>query len=195
VRSQSVLAQALDDAPPFVWPEYSAGLVQQAKTSQLGRRILAQALANGAAPALFGGLGHIKLLQTQRWMAFDRSAMEHWALDLGALLFAPVMRLIVLRKPLIELKTAIGEERYARALQADLSQFDDAWVRSAKQLLQDALNVSGALVHLLISEGTQELLNQVSERLRLQNPWLPRAGKPRLPRQLLSERLSALLTE
>jgi hypothetical protein len=195
----SMVAQALDGAHPACWPHYSAPLIAQARRSAIGRRMLAIELAQSRAPTLMGNVAHVSLSTSDRWALFDVQTMEQWTFDLGALLFAPLMRLIVARRPLQDLKKAIGEERYSAALSVDHAHFDANWVSAGRAMLDEALKVPGALVSMLHTEGAQELLNQVaqidaalSERVRLNYPWLPAAGKPRIARDVVSARLSAL---
>jgi hypothetical protein len=195
----SIVAQALDSAHPACWPHYSEALIMHARKSIIGRRMLAKELASTCAPTLMGRVAQPNLAMSDRWALFDAPTMEKWTFDLGALLFAPFMRMIVARRQLQDLKNAIGEERYAAALNADLKHFDEQWVVAGRALLESALKIPDALVGMLHSEGAQELLNQVaqidtalSERVRLNFPWLPAVGKPRIAREEVGRRLSAL---
>jgi hypothetical protein len=195
----SIVAKALDSAHPACWPHYSEGLIQQARKSPIGRRMLAKELASTCAPTLMGRVAQPSLLMSERWALFDAPTMEKWTFDLGALLFAPLMRVIVARRQLQDLKIAVGEERYAAALNVDLVHFDENWIVAGRALLESALKIPDALVGMLHTEGAQELLNQVAlidialgERVRLSYPWLPGSSKPRIAKAEVSRRLSVL---
>jgi hypothetical protein len=195
-REASLIQSALLSAQSLSWPDFENELVERAKQSAIGRRMLANALAKTAAPHLFGSLEHLKPNEHAGWMALDEHSLDARILDLGALLFADAIRSTVVRQALQVLRSAIGETRYAMILKADLSDVDHAWQKRAKTLFNAALNLPTSLEPLLRTEGAQELFNllehehpMLRERVRLLYPRVFEGLRVRLSRALLQQYL------
>jgi hypothetical protein len=188
-----------------VWP-FDAHLVERAKHSEIGRRMLANALMP-VAPHLFGlpmpvasksrrAGDAANIAELNPWICLSQEQLDAHVLDFGALLFAGAIRSTIIRKPLQILRQALGEDRYAMILRADLSGVDQAWQERAKRLFNASILLPETLLPLLRHEGSQELLNLYGardhyflERLKLAYPWVQAGDSVRLSQNLLDDYL------
>ncbi len=198
----SATREILLQARAECWPNWDPALVARAKQSALGRRMLANQLGQTLAPHLFWRFDPAALRQHANWLGVNNATLDRHVLDLGALLFAGAIRSTVLRQPLQVLRAAIGEDRYAMILRADLQGLDIQWQVRAKLMFNAAIKVPESLETLLRSEGAQELINVmaglhpiVAERVQLEYPMVHAAGGSRISVALLQQHLPALLPD
>jgi hypothetical protein len=180
---------ALDDAHPAWFGEMDAELVDQARRSTWGRRLLARSLARHAAPVLFGSLPAVvpQALSSNRWMLLPGDQLGALALDLGAFAYAAAVRTRVERMDVLRLRRVLGRQRYAQTL----ASVEAGTVSTLKMesALDTALASDGQLADVLYQRGLSEWIGFVApmhpaaiERLRLcaapgevaaaSDPWL-----------------------
>jgi hypothetical protein len=176
---------ALDGAHPAWFRPLDAVLLERARASRAGRRLLARGLAGGAAPQLFGSLAASLpvALAGQRWLLWPTPVLEELALDLGALAFAPAIRRRVERADVLRLRRVLGARRYADALKpvAGRDEAGDAMrdvlgaALAADDLLEAMLRRRGWIEWIAFASARHPVL---VERLRL--CAAPRTGAERI---------------
>ncbi len=106
---------------PSWFPDFPAELVVHARKSSLGRRWLANRLAQ-ASPLLFGILPYeteawpARNLRNAEWLRVCLREVLECALDLGSLTLAVTVRTMVTRSEVVRLRAVLGVERYERLL-------------------------------------------------------------------------------
>jgi hypothetical protein len=109
---------ALDGTDAGWFPSLAPIVVDRARRSKLGRRLLARRLATSGAPILFGTLPRTtpQPIAVSAWTTWPAERIRDIALDLGALALAPALRSVVGRDDVLRIRGVLGEERYALAL-------------------------------------------------------------------------------
>lgn len=136
-----------------------ATLLAQARTSLLGRRLLAGALADGPAAHLLAPSSDGASSVIGRW---SRARLDALHRDLGTLAYAPAIRAEIGREPVRRLKAALGNG-YLLALDRTVwdGKVDPVTLARLGQTLAQALAVGGdlaqALAPLLDVHGRAEL--------------------------------------
>lgn len=193
-RQSRLLDAALDGAHPGCFAGLPRELLDAARVSPLGRRMLLRWLAPRARP-LLAGLFTLDsaLLDAHPWVAWSAERLHAAAADLGAIALVPGLRACVDRASVMRLRAAIGCERLAMALKFQagepIADAVNAWARRA---VADAIRDADAIAVLVARNGYRELAGYaerihpaVGERVRLafrpdwragpQGTWLPAA--------------------
>lgn len=189
----ALLKSTLDGAPTSRFADANAELVERARGSALGRRMLALRLQD-EAPLLF----RLDAANDAAWIErtpvalFSGERLRGAALDLGALAFSPALRARVERSEVLRIREAIGAARLSFALSTDpwRGRVPEAVRHCAIAGLERALDDARALGELLRQRGRIELFTYSSnlhallgERVRLafaptrtgerRDAWLP----------------------
>ncbi len=196
---QALTGGIVDDFDPLWMPDLPSGLLRSARASRLGRRLLANRLAEGPAQAAM----HIDCAR-----AIDSSPLHGWALwprrrlrealtDIGGLCLLPGIRVMVARSAVRRLRGALGEERY-HWLVNDVETWWGSEPRNgvvrAATLLRRMLERPDSVREQIEMRGVEELAAAVVaappaliERLRLQYPpgWLAERPARWLPQSVL----------
>jgi len=111
-------ARALDEADAGWFGSLAPIIVERARHSRLGRRILSRRLAAQGAPVLFGTLPRStpQAIAVSPWAAWPGERIRAIAWDLGAIALAPALRAVVRREAVLRVRAVLGEARYALAL-------------------------------------------------------------------------------
>lgn len=110
------------------FPSLPADLVVHARKSSLGRRWLANRLAQ-VSPLLFGILPYetealpARNLRNAAWLRTCLRDVLECALDLGSLTLAVTVRTMVTRSEVVRLRAVLGVERYERLLSTPTPDF------------------------------------------------------------------------
>lgn len=145
-------AERFGNAPPM--------LIERARASALGRRMLARRLEN-ESPPLFAieSAGDCGWVTRHPLALFSGERLRGTALDLGALAFSPALRARVHRDEVMRLRAAIGVARLSFVLSADPWQgvVPEAVRHCAMTGLARALDDTEALAELVRQRGRIEL--------------------------------------
>ena len=165
---------ALDGAHPAWFGLPDDALLERARASRAGRRLLARSLAAGAAPHLFGTLPVAlpAVLAGQGWLLLPGEVLRELAFDFGALAYAPAIRERIARADVLRLRAVLGARRYAEALKvADGQGHDTQAIRAAlasamadDEVLANALRQRGWLEWSAFARARHPAL---AERVRL----------------------------
>lgn len=192
-RWAALLKSTLDGAPPSRFADATPALVERARATPLGRRLLALRLQD-ESPLLF----RLQAANDAAWIEhhpaalFSGERLRGAALDLGALAFSPALRARVDRSEVLRLREAIGAARMSFALSTDpwRGAIPEAVRHCAVAGLARVIDNTHALAELLRQRGRVELFTYASnlhallgERVRLAFPptaagerrdaWLP----------------------
>ena len=109
---------ALDEADAGWFGTLAPVVVERARRSRLGRRLLSRRLAAHGAPVLFGTLPRStpQSIAVSTWAAWPSLRLREIACDLGAIALAPALRAVVRREAVLRVRAVLGEPRYALAL-------------------------------------------------------------------------------
>lgn len=184
---------ALDGAHAAWFDGLQPSLVEEARRSAAGRRLLARSLAVSAAPVLFGSVPAVlpQVLRNGRWMLLPGATLETLALDIGAFAFAPAIRTRVDRNDVLRLRRVLGARRYTEALARHTAATDRA--DAADGALDAVIGCDDRLLDAVRRRGLAEWIAFVAashpvavERLRLSappgvavaavDPWLTDVG-------------------
>jgi len=168
-------AERFGDAPPL--------LVERARASRLGRRMLVRRLER-ESPLLFAldAANDCEWIPRHPWALFSGERLRGAAFDLGALAFAPALRAKVGRDEVLTLREAIGAARLSFVLSSDPWQraVPEAVRHCAVTGLARVLDDAAALADLVRHRGRIELyaysasLNpMLGERVKLAFAPLP----------------------
>jgi hypothetical protein len=149
-----VQRSALDGAHPAWFHDMPLALVDAARGDPAGRRLLALGLVD-AAPQIFAGFPAAvpAALAASEWMHTAPTLLDERALDLGALAYAPLLRLRITRGEVVRLRSVLGAERYARVLaETDV----DGTPTAAAALFDAAFESDQALRRVLLEQGRRE---------------------------------------
>lgn len=187
-----LLAAALDGAHAGYFAGLPAVMVEQAKASSVGRRVLLRSLLTRAGSLQTEVFSlPANLLRDRPWVLWDDTRLHTSAADLGAIALAPCLRTRVDRTSVLRLRSALGSTRLSMALAFDsgMSTPKPEW-KKASNGLAAALDKVESIAALVARTGFRELLGYawrlhpaVGERVRLAfNPdwrttssgiWLP----------------------
>ena len=192
----ALLKATVDGAPASRFADATPALVEHARSSVLGRRMLALRLQQ-EAPALFGLPGAANesaWIEQHASALFSGERLRGAALDLGALAFSPALRARVERSEVLRLREAVGAARLSFALSTDpwRGGLPDAVRHCALAGLARVLHDAEAISELVRQRGRIELFTYASaqhplfgERVALAFPpaaagerrdiWLPAA--------------------
>ncbi len=147
--------QALDGAHAAWFDDLPPQLLDAARDDAAGRRLLARRLA-GIAPQLFAGFPAVlpAALAANARLRTSRHSLDEQALDLGALAFAPMLRLMIARDEVVRLRRVLGAARYARTLAA--ADRGPAPPASAAAALAEACGADETLHRLFLEQGRAE---------------------------------------
>lgn len=150
----TVQRSALDGAHPAWFHDTPPELLDAARGDPAGRRLLALGLVD-AAPQIFAAFPAVvpAALATSDWMHTAPTSLDERALDLGALAFAPLLRLRIARSDVVRLRNVLGAERYARVLAETDA---DGAPAAANTLLDAAFTSDEALLRLFLDRGRVE---------------------------------------
>ena len=111
---------ALDEADAGWFGGVAPALVERARASRLGRRLLSRRLASHGGPVLFGTLPRStpQSIAVSTWAVWPSQRLRAIAWDLGAIALGPALRAVVRREAVLRVRSVLGEERYALALAA-----------------------------------------------------------------------------
>jgi hypothetical protein len=114
----AALRTATLDEADAGWFGVAPPLVDRARASRLGRRMLARRLASHGAPVLFGTLPRStpQSIAVSMWALWPSQRLRAIAWDLGAIALGPALRAVVRREAVLRVRSVLGEERYALAL-------------------------------------------------------------------------------
>lgn len=189
----ALLKSSLDGAPAARFGEATPALVEHARSSPLGRRMLALRIES-SAPELFqlAAANDSAWIEQHPMALFSGERLRGAALDLGALAFSPALRARVERSEVLRLRQAIGAARISFALATDpwRGAVPDGVRHCALVGLARVLDNTDAITELLRQRGRVELFaysaNQhplLAERIKLAFPpaaagerrdaWLP----------------------
>jgi len=191
----ALLKSTVDGAHASRFADATPALVEHARSSVLGRRMLALRLEN-EAPALF----RLPAANDSAWIEqhpaalFSGERLRGAALDLGALAFSPALRARVERSEVLRLREAVGAARLSFALSTDpwRGGLPDAVRHCALAGLARVLHDAASIAELVRQRGRIELFTYASaqhplfgERVALAFPpaaagerrdiWLPAA--------------------
>jgi len=191
----ALLKSTVDGAHAARFSGATPALVEHARSSALGRRMLALRLEH-EAPALFS----LPAANDSAWIEqypaalFSGERLRGAALDLGALAFSPALRARVERSEVLRLREAVGAARLSFALSNDpwRGSMPDAVRHCALAGLARVLHDAEAIAELVRQRGRIELFTYASaqhplfgERVALAFPpaaagerrdvWLPAA--------------------
>lgn len=116
----ALLKSTLDGVPAARFADATVPLIEHARSSPLGRRMLALRLQD-ESPLLF----RLQAANDSAWVGhhpaalFSGERLRGAALDLGALAFSPALRARVERSDVLRLREAIGAARLSFVLAAD----------------------------------------------------------------------------
>ncbi|MEP7042842.1 MAG: hypothetical protein ABI843_07245 [Dokdonella sp.] len=191
----ALLKSTVDGAHASRFSDATPALVEHARSSPIGRRMLALRLV-GESPALFGLPAANEAAWIERHPAalFSGERLRGAALDLGALAFSPALRARVERNEVLRLREAIGAARVSFALSTDpwRGALPDAVRHCAMAGLARVLDDADAIAELVRQRGRIELFTYAAglhpllgERVALAFPlasagerrdiWLPAA--------------------
>jgi hypothetical protein len=185
----ALLKSAVDGAPASRFSDATPALVEHARSSALGRRMLALRLEN-EAPALFGlpaAANDAQWIERHPAALFSGERLRGAALDLGALAFSPALRARVERNEVLRLREAVGAARLSFALSTDpwRGGLPDAVRHCAFAGLARVLHAADAIAELVRQRGRIELFTYASaqhplfgDRVALAFPPVP-AGERR----------------
>lgn len=177
-------ATRFGDAPPV--------LVERARASPLGRRMLALRLEQ-TAPSLFD----LAAANDSGWVEqhpaalFSGERLRGAAMDLGALAFSPALRARVERSEVLRLREAVGAARVSFALSTDpwRGAIPDGVRHCAMAGLARVLDDVEAITELLRQRGRVELFTYAAN----QHPLLAERIKLAFPSASAGERRDAWL--
>ena len=150
-----VQRSALDGAHTAWFGDLPPALIDAARRDTAGRRLLARRLVE-VAPQIFASFPAVvpSALAASAWLLNERYSLDEHALDLGALAFAPLLRLIISRADSVRLRRVLGEQRHARTLaEADRIPTPPA---AAADALAVALSADESLRALFLEHGRVE---------------------------------------
>jgi len=115
-----MLRSTLDGAHAGRFGDTPPALIERARASALGRRMLARRLAD-EAPSLFAlaGARGCEWAAHHSWATFSGERLRGTAMDLGALAFSPALRARVGRNDVLRLRETIGAARLSFVLSTD----------------------------------------------------------------------------
>jgi len=192
----ALLRSTLDSAHVARFGGAPQELVERARASALGRRMLAQRLQSESQPLFTLESADDCAWVTQHpWALFSGERLRGTAFDLGALAFAPALRSKVNRRDVLALREALGIARLSFALAADPWQgaaAPEAVSHCAMAGLARVLGKPEAIAELVRQRGRIELYAYsanlhplLGERIKLAFPplsagersdaWLPAA--------------------
>ncbi len=170
----SLQATALAQAHPSWFEGFEPDLLEQARQSQYGRRLLARDLARHGAPTLFSSIPAAvpHALSSEDWLQLARDPLDTLLLDLAAIAFASAIRACINRADVLRLRRVLGEPRYSLALRHTQSAGEYAEAIHAD--LSRSMISDDALLETLRARGRLELMTTAVaahpaavERLRL----------------------------
>ncbi len=138
------------------WPP---ALVRRARASRLGRRLIAERLAETIAPRLFGGhpAPSAATLAKHAWIYLPRAGLSAAIMEVGALSLSPAIHRVVARESVNRLRSALGDPRYRRAISVPVSSASDRQVRAAWLALDDCSESADAIRQRVCMRGLEEL--------------------------------------
>lgn len=199
----ALLKSTLDSAHAGRFSDATPSLIEHARSSPLGRRMLALRLQE-EAPLLF----RLPAANDSAWIEshpaalFSGERLRGAALDLGALAFSPALRTRVDRSEVLRLREAIGAARLSFALATDpwRGAIPEAVRHCAMTGLARALDDIDTLAERVRQRGRVELFTYTTslhallgERVKLAFPP-PSAGERRdawLPPETVAQYLGA----
>jgi hypothetical protein len=188
----ALLKSTLDGAHASRFGDAPPALVERARTSPLGRRMLAQRLEQ-ISPLLFD----LAAANDSGWVEqhpaslFSGERLRGAALDLGALAFSPALRARVERSEVLRLREAIGAARMSFALTTDpwRGVIPDGVRHCAMTGLARVIENADAIAELLRQRGRVELFTYAAN----QHPLLAERIKLAFPPASAGERRDAWL--
>lgn len=171
-----LLDAALDGAHPGYFEGLPRGLLDAARGSPVGRRMLQRRLALRARPLLAGLFAlDAAAVDAHPWALWSAEQLHGAAADLGAIALAPGLRACVDRPGVMRLRAAIGSGRLAMALRFQSGErVADAIDALARRMVADAIRDADAIAVLVARNGYRELAGYaehvhpcVGERVRL----------------------------
>ncbi|HEY0178365.1 MAG TPA: hypothetical protein VGC30_01895 [Dokdonella sp.] len=202
-RWTELLKTTLDGAHASRFAGATPALVERARSTPLGRRMLALRLED-EAPLLFGlsAANDASWIEHHPVALFSGERLRGAAMDLGALAFSPALRARVERSEVLRLREAIGAARLSFALAADPwhGAAPDSVRHVAGAGLARVIDNADAIAELLRQRGRVELYAHATslhallgERVRLAFPPPP-SGERRdawLPAEAVARYLGA----
>jgi hypothetical protein len=184
-------AVALQQADPAWFEGLPTNLVIRLRTSALGSRLLARALAEGPASALFAEPVW-PMPEQADWLFWPCAALDELAFDLAALALSAPIRATVKRDAVLRLRRVLGETRYAAALNEPSGGVGPAG-------FQTALAADKTLQRYLAAQGQAELVAYAgvlhpacADRMRLSSPPAEASAQQRLDPRRVAEHLQQL---
>lgn len=193
-----LLGAALDAAHPDYFAGVERGLLERARRSPVGRRMLLRQLLAWSR-SLLADLSSLddETIEEHPWVLWDAVKLHDTAADLGAIALVPGLRTCVDRASVLRLRGAIGSTRLAMAITCRHDeQVPDAVAALARRAVAHALGSADAIAALVARNGYRELAGYadhvhpaIGERVRLafrpswradpRGTWLPRAAVAR----------------
>lgn len=191
-RWSALLKSSLDGAHASRFGDVPPVLVERARSTPLGRRMLALRIER-AAPSLFdlGAANESSWIEQHPAALFSGERLRGAALDLGALAFSPALRARVDRSEVLRLREAIGAARVSFALSTDpwRGAVPDGVRHCALTGLARVLDNADAIAELLRQRGRVELITYAAN----QHPLLAERIKLAFPSSAAGERRDAWL--
>ncbi|HEY0233344.1 MAG TPA: hypothetical protein VGC55_19000 [Dokdonella sp.] len=164
----ALLKSTVDGAHASRFSDATPALVEHARSSALGRRMLALRLES-EAPALFNlpsAANDPAWIEHHPAALFSGERLRGAALDLGALAFSPALRARVERSEVLRLREAVGAARLSFALSTDpwRGGLPDAVRHCALAGLARVLHDAEAIAELVRQRGRIELFTFASAR-------------------------------
>lgn len=188
----ALLKSSLDGAHASRFGDMPPELVERARGSLLGRRMLALRIER-AAPALFdlAAANESAWIEQHPAALFSGERLRGAALDLGALAFSSALRARVERGEVLRLREAIGAARVSFALSTDpwRGAVPEGVRHCALAGLARVLDNVGAITELLRQRGRVELFTYAAS----QHPMLAERIKLAFPVVTSGERRDAWL--
>lgn len=155
----SLRSRALDETDAAWFGAVAPILVDRARQSRLGRRMLARRLAANGAPLLFGTMPRStpQAIAVSTWAGWPVEKLRAIALDLGAIALAPALRSLVRRETVLRIRRVLGESRYGLAL-ADGGERQAAVAARVRSTVTTALERDEDLDQLVRKRGFGEFL-------------------------------------
>ncbi len=161
-RWQRLTALTVDDCHPLWLSGADATLLEAARQSPRGRRLLARRLAHHAAPAVFSlsAIDVLASLPDCDWVLADGSVLRSRVADLGVLALAPGLRKLVDRAAVRELRASLGTQRYEWLLAGGLdidARIGDVWQLQGWRLVDRLVADRTNFRHLIERRGLHEI--------------------------------------
>ncbi len=195
-------AQTLTRVHASWLPELPASLVTEARKRAIGRRWLATRLGRTSS-LLFTlpappGPEDIEAIRRGSWLGSVLKSSLECAMDLGTLVLADAVRTVVTRTEVMQLRAALGPERYARTLSMASAAPQAASAVASGPAVALATVARSNIVDNIFRQGLAELCGCAqrihaawgeSVRLTFERSWSQNAPQPVLSADLVESTL------